>query len=159
MIKDMTIIVLCQDSFITHLGNRSPAVLHYDRKDNEDRQRHMQPRLPDRNACHSVKRSDHFTGGERFLYDRGGLGNTEGDSPLHVGRGLGGVLIQSGAELSRTVLLAQKFHVTAAVACSDMAIETNEEGESYATIGGVVVKEGPLSASMVRQGWFSQVSA
>jgi hypothetical protein len=30
MIKDMTIVVFCQDSFITYSGNLSPAVLNYD---------------------------------------------------------------------------------------------------------------------------------
>lgn len=76
------------------------------RKNDEDRKRHMQPRLPDPNACHSVQRSDHCTGGEGFLHDRGrGLGNAEGN--------LEACLIQSGAELSRTALERGYFELNA----------------------------------------------
>jgi len=53
-----------------------------------------------------------------------------------------GIITSAGGITSHAAVLAQKFHVTAVVACSDMAIETNEQGESYATVGGVVVKEG-----------------
>jgi len=53
-----------------------------------------------------------------------------------------GIITSAGGVTSHAAVLARKFHVTAVVACSDMAIETNEYGETSAMIGGVVVKEG-----------------
>ncbi|HUI68582.1 MAG TPA: PEP/pyruvate-binding domain-containing protein [Nitrospirota bacterium] len=53
-----------------------------------------------------------------------------------------GIITSAGGITSHAAVLAWKFHVTAVVACSDMTIEINEQGESYAMVGGVVVKEG-----------------
>jgi pyruvate,orthophosphate dikinase len=55
-----------------------------------------------------------------------------------------GIVTSTGGVTSHAAVLARKFHVNAVVACSDMAIETNEQGETYAMIGSVVVKEGTV---------------
>ncbi len=54
---------------------------------------------------------------------------------------IGGIITSAGGITSHAAVLARKFHVTAVVSCSNMHIETRR-GESYATIGGIEVKEG-----------------
>jgi phosphohistidine swiveling domain-containing protein len=40
---------------------------------------------------------------------------------------IGGIITSAEGVTAHAAVLAQKFHVTAVVACSDMAIETNEQ--------------------------------
>ncbi len=59
---------------------------------------------------------------------------------------ISGIITSAGGITSHAAVLARKFHVTAVVSCSNMYIETREQEESYATIGGIEVKEGdPVS--------------
>jgi pyruvate,orthophosphate dikinase len=53
-----------------------------------------------------------------------------------------GIIASAGGITSHAAVLARKFRVTAVVACSDMTIETNELGEYYAKMSGIVLKEG-----------------
>jgi pyruvate,orthophosphate dikinase len=65
--------------------------------------------------------------------------NTDDVSLMPV---IGGIITAAGGITSHAAVLVRKFHVTAVVSCSNMDIETDEQGESYAKMGGIVVKEG-----------------
>ncbi len=57
-----------------------------------------------------------------------------------------GILTASGGVTSHAAVLAQKFELTAVVACADMQMLLDEQGRPYAVIGNTPVEEGtPIS--------------
>jgi pyruvate, orthophosphate dikinase len=59
---------------------------------------------------------------------------------------INGLITAAGGATSHAAILAQKFHLTAIVGCSDMAIETDDNNNLSAHIGPVTVREGdPIS--------------
>ena len=57
-----------------------------------------------------------------------------------------GILSASGGVTSHAAVLAQKFGLTAVVACADMNVSVDEQGRPYAMIGNTRVEEGnPIS--------------
>jgi pyruvate,orthophosphate dikinase len=57
-----------------------------------------------------------------------------------------GIITSSGGVTSHAAVLAQKFGVSAVVACSDLSIETDDQGARFARMGKVIIKEGmPIS--------------
>jgi pyruvate,orthophosphate dikinase len=67
--------------------------------------------------------------------------NTDDVSLMPVVRG---IITAAGGVTSHAAVLAQKFDVTAVVACPALSIETDPQGEAYAKIGGTVIREGAL---------------
>ncbi|HUL00534.1 MAG TPA: PEP/pyruvate-binding domain-containing protein, partial [Nitrospirota bacterium] len=55
-----------------------------------------------------------------------------------------GIITASGGVTSHAAMLAQKFDVTTVLMCSSLVLNTTEQGEPYATLGDVVIKEGTL---------------
>jgi pyruvate,orthophosphate dikinase len=67
--------------------------------------------------------------------------NTDDVSLMQVVRG---IITAAGGVTSHAAVLAQKFDVTAVVACSALSIETGPQDEAYAKIGDTVIREGAL---------------
>ncbi len=55
---------------------------------------------------------------------------------------INGIITSSGGATSHAAVLARKFGINAVVACIDMTIGTDEQGEAFARIGETLVKEG-----------------
>jgi pyruvate,orthophosphate dikinase len=57
-----------------------------------------------------------------------------------------GIVTASGGVTSHAAVLAQKFGISAVVACSDMIVSSDERGRTYAMIGTTRIEEGtPIS--------------
>jgi pyruvate,orthophosphate dikinase len=55
---------------------------------------------------------------------------------------INGIITAAGGATSHAAILAQKFGVTAIVGCSDMNLETAQNGEPAARIGPYTITEG-----------------
>jgi len=57
-----------------------------------------------------------------------------------------GIVTSSGGVTSHAAVLAQKFGVSAVVSCKELSIETDDQGDRFARMGKVIIREGmPVS--------------